>query len=137
MTLLEKLIFIGGVFHLGTLLASAQVPRELRFSKELAKVSPLLRQWILVAGGYIVYNLTAFGVISLAFAPALASGAPLARALCAYIALFWLARLLIQLFVFDAKPFLRTRFLRWGYHGLTLVFVYHSLVYGFAALHAT
>lgn len=131
---LTTLIFIGGILHLGTLLGSAQVPRELNFKVELAKVPDLLRHWILVSGGYIVYNLFSFGVISLVCAEPLASGSPLARAVCAYICIFWAIRLTIQLTVFDAKPYLRNTFLRVGYHGLTAVFTYHTLVYGYAAL---
>src|SRR5690606_30744564 len=130
----ETLIFVGGVLHIGTLLGSAQVPRELRFQDELSRLSPLLRQWVLTAGGYIVLNLIAFGALSLALAGELASGAPLARAVCGYIAVFWLVRLALQLFVFDARDYLRTWFVKLGYHGLTVVFTYHVLVYGFAAL---
>lgn len=131
---LATLIFIAGILHLGTLLGSYQVPRELRFSDELPKLNPLLRHWVLVAGGYIVFNIVAFGLISLLMSESLASGSPLARAVCAYIALFWLARLLIQLFVFDARPYLRNLFLKIGYHGLTVVFTWHVVVFGWAAL---
>ncbi len=134
MSTLQILIIISGVLHLGTLLGSAQVPRELKFSEELPKLSPLLRHWILVAGGYVVLNILAFGILSLAFSRELASGQPLARGMCGFIAVFWSIRLLIQCFVFDAKPYLRTWFLRAGYHGLTFVFTWHTLVYGFAAL---
>lgn len=65
MTALETLILIGGILHLGTLIGSAQVPRELNFRNELPRLAPLLRQWILVAGGYVVLDLIAFGLISL------------------------------------------------------------------------
>ena len=132
---LETLIFIGGILHLGTLIGSAQVPRELKFREELPKIAPLLRQWILVAGGYVVLDLVAFGLISLLCAKELASGESLlARAFCAFVAIFWSGRLLVGLFVFDAKSYLRNRLLTLGYHGLTLVFIYHVLVYGTAAL---
>ncbi len=134
MATLQTLIMISGILHLGTLLGSAQVPRELNFREELPKLSPLLRHWVIVAGGYIVLDLVAFGIISLAFSKELASGQPLARGVCAFISIFWGIRLLIQCFVFDAKPYLRTSFLKVGYHALTLVFAWHTLVYGFAAL---
>lgn len=134
MSMLETLIFISGILHLGTLIGSAQVPKELKFKKELPKVSPLMRHWILVAGAYVVLNLIAFGVISLTLSKELASGSPLARAFCGYVAIFWGCRLVVQFFVFDAKPYLRNWFLTLGYHGLTLVFTWHTLVYGYAAL---
>ena len=134
MPTLETLIMISGVLQLGTLLASAQVPKELQFREELPKVNPLLRHWILTAGGYIVLNLIAFGILSLLFAKELASGQSLARGVCGFISVFWGIRLIIQLFVFDAKPYLRNWFLTIGYHALTIVFAWHTVVYGYAAV---
>ena len=134
MSMLETLIFISGILHLGTLIGSAQVPKELKFKEELPKVAPLMRHWILVAGAYVVLNLIAFGVISLTLSKELASGSPLARAFCGYVAIFWGCRLVVQFVVFDAKPYLPNWFLTLGYHGLTLVFTWHTLVYGYAAL---
>ncbi len=133
MLTLETLIVISGILQLGTLLASAQVPKELKFREELPRVSPLLRHWILTAGGYIVLDLVAFGILSLLFAKELASGQPLARGVCGFISVFWGIRLVIQLFVFDAKPYLRNSFLTIGYHALTVVFAWHTVVYGYAA----
>ncbi|MBM4002035.1 MAG: hypothetical protein FJ295_01935 [Planctomycetes bacterium] len=134
MAMLELLLRISGVLHLCTLLGSAQVPRELRFREELPKLPPLLSHWILTAGGYIVLNLIAFGVITLLCAEELLSGTLLSRCFCGYVAIFWLIRLLIEFFVFDARPYLRNRFLTIGYYGLTAVFTWHVIVYGVAAL---
>jgi len=131
---LETLIMISGIIHLGTLLGSAQVPRELRFSEDLPKLNPLLRHWVLVAGGYIVFNIIAFGVISIVFHEELAARSVMARVFCGYVSLFWAIRLVIQLFFFDAKPYLRNAFLKAGYHGLTLVFTWQTLVYGWGAV---
>lgn len=133
MKTLETLILVGGILHLGTLIGSAQVPRELRFREELPKLSALFQHWILVAGGYVVLDLIAFGLISICCAKDLASGIPLARAFCGFVAIFAFFRLLIGLFLFDPRPYLRNWFLTIGYHGLTLVFLYHTLVYGYAA----
>ncbi|MEM7473800.1 MAG: hypothetical protein AAF483_02335 [Planctomycetota bacterium] len=131
--MLEILIMIGGVLHLGTLLASAQVPKELRFKEELPKINNLMQHWVLTAGGYIVLNIVAFGILSLTLAEELTSGSVLARAICGFISVFWGIRLVIQLFWFDAEPYLRNLFLRVGFHALTIVFAYHTLVYGWAA----
>jgi hypothetical protein len=131
---LETMIFISGVLHLGTLIGSAQVPKELNFKEELPKLAPLMQHWILVAGGYLVINIIAFGIISLCFSTTLASGEPLARAFCAYIAIFWGTRLIIQFSIFDAKPYLRNWFLKLGYYGLTMIFAWHTIVFGYAAI---
>lgn len=42
--------------------------------------------------------------------------------------------MLIPYFLFDASPYLKTIFLRVGYYERTAVFVWHTLVYGYAAL---
>lgn len=136
--MMHWLVMISGVIHLGTLLGSAQVPKELNFREELPKLNPLLRHWVLVSGGYIVFSIVAFGLISLVFYEELAAESvqrtTMARVFCGYVSLFWGIRLLIQFFVFDAKPYLRTIFLKVGYHGLTLVFVWQTLIYGWLAL---
>lgn len=134
MRILETLIMISGIIHLGTLLGSAQVPCELRFKEDLPKLNPLLRHWVLVAGAYIVFNIVAFGVISLVFREELASRSVMARVFCGYVSLFWAIRLAIQFFVFDAKPYLRNTLLKVGYHALTVVFLWQTAIYGWVAL---
>jgi hypothetical protein len=64
----------------------------------------------------------------------LAARSVMARVFCGYVSLFWAIRLVIQLFFFDAKPYLRNTFLKIGYHGLTLVFVWQTAVYGSIAI---
>src|SRR4051812_3347202 len=132
--LLPNLIFVAGVCHLGILLASALTPKVLDWRHELREVSALSRHVIWTHGAFIVMTIFAFGVISLANAATLASGAALARWFCGFIAVFWGARLAIQLFVFDAKPFLTTTPLKLGYHALTGVFTYLTAVYTWTAL---
>lgn len=130
------LIFLGGLLHFGILIASALTPGSLAWKSELAALPAMLRKLIWVHGVFIVLVIIAFGTISLTNAAALAGGSSLARAMCAFISLFWLARLGVQFFVFknDATPYLRTRLLRYGYHGLTFVFAYLAFVYGWTAM---
>ena len=131
---LELLIFIGGILHFGILLASAMVPKVLDWKASLDKLDGLSRQLVWVHGAFIVLVIIGFGLLSVFFAGDLVTGTPLARGVCLFIALFWAARLIVQFFVFDAKPYLKTALLRAGYHGLTLVFMYHAIVYSLAAL---
>ena len=131
---LQSLILIGGICHFGILIASALTPGELKWREELANLSPLSRQLIWVHGAFIVLVILGFGLISSFNARQLAEGSRLARALCAFIAMFWGARLMVQLFIVDARPHLRNRFLKIGYHGLTVVFTYLTLAFAAAAL---
>jgi hypothetical protein len=120
--------------HFAVLLASALTPRALDWRSNLASLHPFLRRLFWVYGSFIVLVIVSFGTLTLLFAPRLASGDELGSALAAVIAVFWLARLGVQLFVFDARPFLTNWFYKTGYHALTLVFIFFVLVFGSAAL---
>jgi hypothetical protein len=130
---LESFIFLGGILHFGILIASALTPNVLDWRRELAKLTPLSRQLIWVHGAFIVLVIIAFGVLTTCFSAELASGSVIARGMCAFIALFWAARLGVQFFVFDATDYLTTAFLRTGYHALTFVFAYLAIVFAIAA----
>ena len=131
---LQIMILFGGILHFAILTAGALVPKVLNFRSELAKVNAMLRQLVWVYGVFIVFTLISFGVISLANAPALVSGEPLARWFCGFVAVFWTIRLVVQLFVYDPAPYFTNAFYKLGYHGLTAVFTYFTIVYGLAAL---
>ncbi len=130
---LERMILVAGIGQLGVLVASALVPFRLAWRRELRPLPRLLRQMHWAYGGYIVLSITAFGLISVTLPADLASGTALARAFSAYLAVFWSVRLVLQA-VFDVKEHLRAWWLKAGYHALTLMFVYFTAVYGWAAL---
>lgn len=127
-------LIAGGLLHFVVLIASALTPRVLDWRTNLATLHPFLRRLFWVYGGFIVLMIVSFGALTLWHANELASGAALSRSVCAMIALFWLARLGVQFFLFDARPFLTTTFRRLGYHGLTLLFTALVVIYGSAAL---
>jgi hypothetical protein len=127
------LIRVGGVLQLGILVASALVPGVLRWRTELRSLSALSRQLIWVHGAFIVLVIVGLGLISVVEAEQLADGSLLARTVCGFIAVFWGARLAIQCFVFDGRPYLTRWFLKLGYHGLTASFLYLTVAFALAA----
>ena len=131
---LTTLLRVGGALHFAVLTASAMVPRVLEWRAELGRLSPFSRRHIWVLGAFVVLTIAGFGVLTLVHANELASGTPLARSFCGFVAFFWLARLGVQALVFDAAPLLATALRKLGYHFLTAVFTYFTLVYGWAAL---
>jgi hypothetical protein len=131
---MKTLLLTGGLLHFVILIASAMAPRVLDWRHNLAGLDPFLRRLFWVYGGFIVLVIVSFGGLTLSRADELTSGTPLSRTVCAIIAIFWLARLGVQFFVFDARGFLTTTFLRLGYHGLTLLFAALVFIYGSAAL---
>ena len=134
MNSLQTLLRIAGLLHFGLLIASALTPRALDWRANLAALHPFLRRLFWVYGSFIVLVIVAFGTLTLCHGAEMAAGTPLGRSLCLFIAVFWLARLFVQLFVFEARPFLTTWFYKIGYHGLTVVFIYFAAVYGFASV---
>ena len=131
--LLQTALLVAGFLHFALLIASFSVPGVLRWREELRKVEPLTRQLVLVHGAFIVLTIIAFGAISVAVPAALVGGSELALAVAGFIGLFWLCRLLVQLFYFHAEAHLTSWILRLGYRALTVLFVYFAAVY-FAAV---
>lgn len=131
---MKSLVIVGGLLHFAILVASALTPRMLDWRSNLAALHPFLRRLFWVYGSFIVLIIISFGSLSLIQAQELAANTPLARSVCAIIAIFWLARVAVQFFVFDARPFLNTTFRRVGYHGLTILFTALVFIYGCAAL---
>jgi hypothetical protein len=130
---LDWLIFLAGFGQLAVLIASALVPIRLKWTESFRSLPRLHRQLFWIYGGYVVLAIIAFGLLSLFQSRALAAGSDLARALCAYIAVFWGIRLALQM-ILDVKDHLSTWWLKLGYYLLTLLFAFFTFVFGFAAL---
>ena len=130
---LELLLQIAGLLHLGLLCAGGLMPRTVKLREHLASLPQFIRRLFFVYFAFIALLLASFGLITFFFADAMASGAPLARALCLFLLVFWTARLGVAAFVFDVRPYLTSWFYRLGYHATNVVFVYLVAVYGVAA----
>ncbi len=133
--LLAFWIVAAGWGQLSILIASAMVPFQMDWRRELASLSRLHRQMYWVYGGYVVLSIIAFALISLCHLAELAAGSGLARAFCGYVAVFWGVRIGLQA-IFDVKDHLTTWWLRAGYHMLSVLFIFLTAIYGWAALHS-
>ncbi|MEO5803851.1 MAG: hypothetical protein ABIR24_09995 [Verrucomicrobiota bacterium] len=131
---LTLLLQIAGVLHLGLMCAGLLMPRVVNMRSHLAVLPPFIRQLFWVYYSFIALCLASFCVITIVFADTLAAGGNLARALCAFFAVFWTARLFAATFVFDIKPYLTNGYRRLGYHAINIVFAYLPIVYAWAAL---
>ncbi len=128
------LLRLAGVAHLVSLTAILFAPVQLHWHEELAHLPKLLRQMCNVYNHYTGGTIVALGLVSLLCAPELAAGSSLARAVCAYTAIFWGVRLWLQHY-YDFRPHLTTAGLRLGYHALTTLFIAFVAIYGWGALH--
>ena len=132
-TPLTLLLQIAGVLHLGLMCAGALMPRAVGLRRHIATLPIFIRKLFWVYYTFIGLCLVSFGLITFTFAGTLAAGGGLARALCAFLAVFWTIRLVAATFVFDVRPYLTNAFWRLGYHATNLVFAYLPVVYAWAA----
>ena len=130
---LTLLLQIAGALHLALMGAGLMMPQIVRMRWHLATLPPFIRQLFWVYYSFIALCLASFSVITIAFADTLAAGGNLARALCAFFAVFWTLRLIAATFVFDMRPYLTNSYRRVGYHAINIVFAYLPVVYVLAA----
>jgi len=130
---LVLLLQIAGVLHLGLMAAGVLMPRAVAMRTHLAALPVFIRQLFWVYYTFIGLCLVSFSLITIVFADALADGGALARALCAFFAVFWMVRLFVATFVFDMRPYVTTRLRRIGYSAINVVFAYLPVVYLLAA----
>jgi len=124
---------IAGLLHLGVMCAGLLMPRVVGMRAHLQSLPPFIRQLFWVYYTFIALCLVSFSTITIVFADTLAAGGGLARAICAFFAVFWTVRLLAATFVFDMTPYLTTTARRVGYHAINIVFAYLPIVYAMAA----
>ena len=130
---LATLLQIAGLLHLGLVCAGATMPRAVNLRPQLAALAPFIRRLFWVYYSFIGLVLVGFGAATFRFADAMAAGEPLPRAFCGFVAVFWIARLVVAAFVFDVRPYLTNWFYRLGYQGTNAVFIYLTVVYAWAA----
>jgi hypothetical protein len=121
----------GTALILLALLHSA-FPRRFNWREETARLSPLNRQIFFVHSFFIAVTLALFGVLSFVIARSLAAPSAVSRTVLGGFVVFWLLRLLTQLFVYDASLWRGDRF-KTAVHVLFAAFwTYLVSVYGTA-----
>jgi hypothetical protein len=125
---------LAGLMHLGLLCAGALMPRAVNLRQNIAVLPTFIQKLFWVYYTFIALCLVSFGLITFVFAGTLAAGDGLARAVCAFLAVFWTIRLIAATFIFDVRPYLKNNLWRLGYHATNIVFAYLPVVYVWAAL---
>ena len=110
MTSVEVHLRIVGMLLLALVALNLYVPRRFNWKHELATLSLLNRQIFQVHAAFICVILTMFAALALFYPRELLEPTPLARAILAGLAVFWLLRLLTQWFVYDRRLWLGRRF---------------------------
>lgn len=130
-TLLLKL---AALTYFGLLAAGLLMPRVVGLPEHIRTLPKFIRQLIWVYYTFLGLCLISLGLGTFFLADELASGAPLARAVCGFLAVFWLVRFIVGTFVFDLRPYLTSTWRRIGLFAANLVFTALPFIYGWAAL---
>ena len=89
-------LMAAGLGQLALALGSLAIPRILGWREDTARLRPITRQIFWTYAGYIWSFHICFGLLSLLAPEWLLDRTPLATAVCAFIAVYWAARLVLQ-----------------------------------------
>lgn len=132
-THLELALKFAGLAHLGLVAAGALMPRATGLWRETKKLSPFARRLFRIYYAFIGLCLFSFGAASWFYAGELASGAPLARAVCVFLTAFWTLRWIAAVLL-DVRPYLVNGWWRLGYSATNVVFCVFPFLYLWAAV---
>ena len=124
-------LWIAGAIHLAIAVSNFWVPGILHYRENLAKLSPMVRQVFIVHAVYMVLVLLGISAMCFFFAPELTAGAPLSRFLSAFLAVFWLLRVVLQLTFYDKE--VRAKY-RLGDVAYTLAVSYLGVIFTVVAM---
>ena len=122
-------LWLAGAGHFAVLIASFQVPYRLRWKEDLAKLTPFNRRLMWVYGGFTVYTILSFGVLTLLLHDEMLHGERAALALSAFIGIYWLLRVVVDFTYFEHADWPKGRAFVVGHVLLTLLFVFLLVTY--------
>jgi len=122
---------IAGAVELAIGLANLPLATRLQYRKNLAGASEIVRQVFYVHAAYIVLVVLGFAALALLFPAELSSGRPIGRFLSAFLAIFWLLRVPIQLFYYPVEIRRQNRLADVIF---TVAFAFLAVVFGLAAM---
>lgn len=122
----------AGAFHFVTVALAHLTPIPAGWEENLARLPEVHRRFAVAQNVFIGGVMVFGGLVSLLFARELVAGTPAARLLCAGIALWWGARLIVLPWL-RVGPQLRTPWLRVGFAFLHAECAAFALGYGWLA----
>jgi RsiW-degrading membrane proteinase PrsW (M82 family) len=124
--LLSIALWLAGIGHFCVLFASTQVPRQLHWKTDLAKLEPFNRKLMWTYGGFTVYTIIAFGVMTLVLHNEMLRGERAALVLALFIGVYWLLRIVVDFTYYSHEDWPKGRQFVIGHTLLTLLFAFLS-----------
>lgn len=133
---LNLALWLAAAGNFCVLIASFQVPYRLRWKEDLARLSAFNRKLMWVHGGFAIFTIIAFGVMSIALHAEMIRGERAAVALAFFIGVYWLLRILVDFTYYSHSDWPAGAGFRVGHILLTSLFVFLCASYlGLAARH--
>lgn len=127
------LLKLASLTYLGLIAAGLLMPKVTGLWADTKKLSPFAQGLFRTYYAFIGLCLVSFGAGSWIFAEELAAGTPLARAVCGFLALFWLVRLAAAIWILDVTPYLTDVWRKAGYQLTNIVFGSLPFLYAWLA----
>lgn len=115
-------LWLAGCGHFAILIASFQVPSRLRWKEDLARLMPFNRKLLWVQSSFTVLTIIAFGVLTLVLHDEMLRGDRSALAVVCFIAVYWTARIFVDVFYFAHEDWPKGRQFVIGHILLTCLF---------------
>jgi hypothetical protein len=122
-------LWLAGAGHFVVLIASFQVPYRLGWKEDLAKLTSFNRKLMWVHGGFAVYTIISFGVLTLVLHDEMLRGERAGVALAAFIGIYWLMRVVVDFTYYEHADWPKGREFVLGHALLTLLFVFLFVTY--------
>ena len=126
---LSLALWLAGAGHFCVLIASFQVPYRLQWKDDLAKLTAFNRKLMWVHGGFAVYTIIAFGVMSLVLHEEMVRGDRAALTLAFFIGLYWLLRIVVDFAYYSHQDWPAGTAFRIGHVLLSSLFLFLSASY--------
>jgi hypothetical protein len=131
---LSLALWLAAAGHFCVLIASFQVPYQLKWKTDLAQLRPLNRKLLWVYGGVTVYTIVAFGTMTLLLHDEMLKGDRAAIVIAIFIAVYWLIRIVVDFTYFSPSDWPKGKQFVIGHILLTALFIFLSATYFAVAL---
>jgi hypothetical protein len=129
-------LWLAGAAHFCVLGAGAQAPKRLGWREDFAKLSRFNRRIFWAYYGFVGFVVIAFGTLTFLLHDEMLRGDRAAVALAAFIATWWLGRVLVDFFWYNASDWPQGRWMTAGRALLTFAFIAMTVTYaGVVAVH--
>jgi hypothetical protein len=128
-------LWLAAIGHFVVLIASFQVPYRLHWREDLAKLTSFNRKLMWVHGGFAIYTIISFGILTFLLHDEMLRGWKAGTAVAAFIGIYWLLRVLVDFTYYKHSDWPKGRGFVVGHILLAALFVFLFATYLAVSIH--